>query len=62
MDTNKDYDGSDKRQNDTDKSQKSVKDSKVSDETEKDLKRDTSGTVTDTESSDMDNRQKERPH
>lgn len=55
MDTNKDYDGSDKRQNDTDKSQKSVKDSKVSDETEKDLKRDTSGTVTDTESSDMDN-------
>ncbi len=62
MDTNKDYDGSDKRQNDTDKSQKSVKDSKVSDETEKDLKRDASGTVTDTESSDMDNRQKERPH
>lgn len=55
MDTNKDYDGSDKRQNDTDKSQKSVKDSKVSDETEKDLRRDTSGTVTDTESSDMDN-------
>ena len=55
MDTNKDYDGSDKRQNDTDKSQKSVKDSKVSDETEKDLKRDTSGTVTDAESSDMDN-------
>lgn len=55
MDTNKDYDGSDKRQNDTDKSQKSVKDSKVSDETEKDLRRDTSGAVTDTESSDMDN-------
>lgn len=45
----------DKRQNDTDKSQKSVKDSKVSDETEKDLRRDTSGAVTDTESSDMDN-------